>query len=90
MIAGSITAGTANGMTYLGSISEINRLAAPAERGQVNSLYFVIIYLFFSVPTIALGFVATHLGLYAAVSTFATIIVLLAITVMIWLAIRQK
>jgi len=90
MIAGSISSGVAIGMCYLGSISEINRLAAPAERGSVNSLYFVIVYLFFSIPTITLGFLATHLGLYNAVFAFATVIVLVAVSSMVWLAIRQR
>jgi predicted MFS family arabinose efflux permease len=91
MIAGSISSGAAIGMGYLGSISEINRLAAPQERGRVNSLYFVVVvYLFFSIPTIALGFAASHLGLYAAVFGFAAVIILLAISLMVWLAIRQR
>jgi predicted MFS family arabinose efflux permease len=90
MIAGAIASGCAIGMAYLGSISEINRLASPEERGQVNSLYFVIVYLFFSIPTMALGFVATHLGLYTAMLTFACVIATLTLTVMAWLAVRQR
>jgi len=89
MIIGSVVCGASIGMAYLGSISEINRLAAPDERGRVNSLYFVMVYLFFSVPTIVLGFAATHLGLYAAVCTFAGIIAILTIAEMAWLAIRH-
>jgi len=90
MIAGSIVCGGSIGIAYLGSISEINRLASPQERGGVNSLYFVIIYLFFSLPTVALGFAAAHLGLYAAICTFAVVIVGLTPAAIIWLAIRQR
>ncbi|MGD0021473.1 MAG: MFS transporter [Smithellaceae bacterium] len=90
MIAGSIVCGAAIGMTYLGSISEINRLAAPEERGSVNSLYFVIVYLFFSIPTIALGFAATYLGLYGAIFTFSGIVTVLILAEMVWLTIRQR
>ena len=89
MAVSSVISGAAIGMAYLGSVSEINRLAAPEERGQVNSFYFMIIYLFFSIPTIALGFAATRLGLYNAVMTFASVIVLLAILIMVWLAARK-
>jgi len=90
MVAGSIISGAALGMAYLGSISEINRLAAPEERGQINSLYFMIVYLFFSVPMVALGFVASRLNLYAAVLSFAAVIVFIAVCVMIWLIIRRR
>jgi MFS family permease len=90
MIIGSIISGAAMGMAYLGSISEINRLAVPEERGQINSLYFMIVYLFFSVPMIALGFVASRLDLYTAVLSFAAVIVFIAICVMIWLVIRDR
>ena len=90
MVTGSIISGAAMGMAYLGSISEINRLAPPEERGQVNSLYFMIVYLFFSVPMIVLGFVASRLGLYTAVLSFAAAIVLIAVCVMIWLIVRHR
>ena len=90
MVTGSIISGAAMGMAYLGSISEINRIAAPEERGQINSLYFMIVYLFFSLPMIALGFVASRLDLYAAVLSFAAVIVFIAVCVMIWLVIRHR
>lgn len=90
MIAGSIASGASIGMGYLGSISEINAIAEPAERGRVNSLYFVIIYLFFSIPTIGLGFAATRLGLYPAILIFAVVIGLSALALIAWLAIRQS
>ena len=90
MIGGSAICGAAIGMSYLGSISEINRLAEPEDRGRVNSLYFVIIYLFFSIPTISLGLVATRLGLYTAVFIFAVFVVFFALIVMAWLVIRQR
>lgn len=90
MIVGSIICGAAIGMAYLGSISEINILATPTQRGGVNSLYFVIVYLFFSIPTIILGFASTHLGLYAAIYTFVVILIGLACATMIWLTILHR
>jgi hypothetical protein len=49
-----------------------------------------MVYLFFSVPTIVLGFAAAHLGLYVAVCTFAGIIAILTMAEMAWLAIRHR
>lgn len=90
MFIGSIICGAATGMAYLGSISELNRLALPEERGSINSLYFVIIYLFFSVPIICLGLAAVGLGLFPAVRIFSAIVAVLSLTEMIWLITRQR
>jgi MFS family permease len=90
MILGSVFCGASVGMAYLGSITAINQLAAPSERGSVNSLYFVIVYLFFSIPPIALGFAATRLGLHAAVDAFACLIALLTLLEMVWLNLRRR
>lgn len=90
MIAGSIICGVAIGTVYLGSISEINKLAAPAERGSVNSLYFVIVYLFFSVPTIFLGLISTYLGLYTAIYLFAIVLTTFACAIILWLLILHR
>ena len=89
MCVGSIVCGASIGMAYLGSVAEINRLAEPDARGSVNSLYFMIIYLFFAVPAIALGFAATHLGLYRALWIFSAIISTLAIGEIAWLTIHR-
>lgn len=90
MFVGSVVCGSCTGMAYLGSISDLNQMAAPEERGSVNSLYFMIVYLFFTVPTIALGFAATCIGLYPAVCIFSVIVSILAIGEIVWLTARQK
>ncbi len=77
-------------MAYLGSVADINRMAEPEARGSVNSLYFMIIYLFFAVPTIALGLAATHLGLYEALEIFSAIVATLTFGEIAWLVIRQR
>lgn len=90
MFIGSIICGVSTGIALLGSISELNRLALPEERGSNNSLYFVIIYLFFSVPVIGLGLAAVGLGLFPAVRIFSAIVAVLSLAEMIWLIIRQR
>jgi MFS family permease len=90
MLIGSVICGACTGMTYLGSISEVNDLAEPGERGSMNSLYFVIIYLFFAVPTVALGLAAVYFGLYPAVRAFSVIIAIFAIAEIFWLARRRS
>jgi hypothetical protein len=74
----------------IGVFSEINQLAPPAKWGQMNSLYFVIIYLFFAVATIVPGFGVTHFGLYEAIVTFAVVLTIFTLLEIIWLLLRQK
>ncbi len=90
MVVGSVVCGASIGMAYLGSVADINRMAEPEARGSVNSLYFMIIYLFFAVPTIALGLAATHLGLYEALEIFSAIVATLTFGEIAWLVIRQR
>ena len=90
MFAGAIVCGAGAGIGQLGSISELNEIAPPEERGAVNSLYFVMIYLFFAVPAVALGFTAVYTGLYAAVHVFAYIISALSVCCMAGLVLQRR
>ncbi|HUH66772.1 MAG TPA: MFS transporter [Syntrophales bacterium] len=89
MFIGSIVCGACTGMAYLGSISELNQLAEPEERGSTNSLYFVIVYLFFAVPAVALGLIATYWGLFPSVVLFSAILSVLAVADIIWITGRR-
>jgi len=64
---------------------------APAEkRGGVTSLYFALVFLFFALPSVGLGFTAGYIGLYPAVRIFATAIVLLSLVCMLWFIFRRR
>ncbi len=90
MLMGSVVCGAFTGMAFLGSVSELNRLVRPEERGSVNSLYFVVVYLFFTIPTVALGLGSGLLGLYPALRIFSAIIALLTMGEVLWLIILQR
>ncbi len=90
MIIGSIVCGAGAGIGQLGSISDLNEISPAEERGAVNSLYFALVYLFFAVPAVTLGFTAVYTGLYAAVRIFASAIAALAIGCLAWMVLRHR
>jgi MFS family permease len=90
MFTGAIICGAGTGVGTLGSISDLNDLAPAEERGGVTSLYFALVYLFFSVPSAALGFTAGYIGLYPAVKAFAAAIAFLSMATMVWMILRHR
>ncbi len=75
VLFGSCVAGSAcYGFTYLGGLALVAK-ASGAERARAVSGYFVYAYLGFSLPSIAVGVAAEHVGLIAALSAFGILVV---------------
>ncbi|MFD5315574.1 MFS transporter [Streptomyces sp. NPDC127098] len=62
--AGTVVAGVGFGGAGLACFGTLARLAAPAERGELFAVVFVIAYLAFSLPAVVAGFAATSAGLH--------------------------
>ncbi|TDC27980.1 MFS transporter [Streptomyces sp. 8K308] len=60
---GTVVAGVGFGGAGLSCFGTLARLAAPAERGELFAVVFVIAYLAFSLPAVIAGFAATSAGL---------------------------
>jgi len=90
MFAGAVLCGAGSGIGALGSIADLNDLAPAEERGGVTSLYFALVYLFFSLPSAGLGFTAGYIGLYPAVRLFAAAIAFLSLACMVWFIFRRR
>jgi hypothetical protein len=61
----------------------VNEHSPAAQRGEVTSSFFVVMYLAISVPVIGEGVLAQALGLRAAGLTFAALVAALSATVLI-------
>lgn len=61
---GTAIAGIGFGASALASFGTLARIAEPAERGELFAVAFVISYLAFSIPAVAAGLAATHVGLH--------------------------
>ncbi|MFJ5880723.1 MFS transporter [Kitasatospora cineracea] len=72
-------AGLGFGATFLGALSGIAPLAAPAERAELFAAVYVLSYLAFSAPAVAAGFAAPHLGLLPTTGIYAVAVACLAL-----------
>jgi MFS family permease len=76
---GTVIAGVGFGAAALGGFGTLARIAAPHERGEVFALAYVISYLAFSVPAVAAGFAAVHVGLRSTSLVYAAVIGVVAL-----------
>jgi MFS family permease len=77
--AGTLLAGVGFGAAALGCFGTLARAAAPAERGAVFALAYVVSYLAFSVPAVAAGFAATSFGLRDTTLVYGAVIMAVAL-----------
>ncbi|WP_413755395.1 MFS transporter [Streptomyces sp. MMBL 11-3] len=88
---GTLIAGVGFGASSLASFGTLARMAAPAERGELFSVVFVISYLSFSLPAVAAGIAATHTGLHETSVAYAATVAFLAALALLaqWLHSRR-
>jgi MFS family permease len=70
---GSVVLGTGWGPTYMAGFRAIAALAPPEHKAEVLASVFVVGYVFFSLPAMVVGLVATHFGLHPATLAFGAV-----------------
>jgi len=90
LLIASIVAGAGFGASFLGAVRSIVPLAEPHERSALMAAFYIQSYLSFSVPTIAVGYLAQHQGLLVAANVYGTIIVALALSALAWIVARAR
>ena len=78
-LAGTVIAGVAVGALFLGSLATANRLAPPAQRGQVISTYFVVCYCGLIVPVIGVGVASEFISDFAAVLALSILLAVVCV-----------
>jgi hypothetical protein len=86
--AGTVIAGLGFGAAFNGSMRSLMPLAAPQERADLMSGFFVLSYLAFSLPAIGAGLLAGRFGLQPTTMGYGIALVLMSATA--WLAIRLR
>ena len=71
---GSVVLGTGWGPTYMAGFRAIVELAPPQHKAEILAAVFAVGYLFFSLPAIAVGLVATNFGLHPATLAFGAVV----------------
>lgn len=67
LLVAAVIGGGGSGLAYLGSLSLVNQLIPKEQRGDVFGTYYALNYLSLGVTAIAVGLLATPLGLTTAV-----------------------
>ena len=67
---GAAILGIGVGYAYMGSVTLVDRVSWPEQRGEILSAFFVVGYLALAVPTIGVGATVDQFGLVAAASAF--------------------
>lgn len=78
--AGTAVAGIGFGGSALASFGTLARLAAPAERGELFAVAYVIAYLAFSLPAVLAGLATTSYGLHATAIVYSLAVAALSVT----------
>jgi MFS family permease len=78
-LAGAVVGGVAVGAVFLGSLATANLLAPAAERGRVVSSYFLLCYIGLTIPVVAVGISAQHVGDFRATLVCAIVLSVLAV-----------
>ncbi|MEV6122736.1 MFS transporter [Streptomyces sp. NPDC052077] len=90
LLAATVIGGVGQGLTFLGGITEVNRLAPDDRHADVLSSFYVVIYLGVGAPVIGVGFLAASTGLLTAVQLFAAAVALLCLLDAFALARKSK
>jgi MFS family permease len=76
---GSVVAGAAHGLGYLGAQSLVNRVSPPAARARLSATFYAATYVCIGLPILAVGALTSHFGLYVALAAVATVVALAAL-----------
>ena len=77
--AGTVVAGVGFGAASLGSFGTLARLAAPAERGELFAVAYVIAYLAFSLPAVIAGVASSSVGLRTTALAYGVTVAVLGL-----------
>lgn len=82
LLIATTLAGIGQGLVFLGGLTAVNHAAPTDRRADVLSSFYVIVYCGVGLPVIGVGFLATDIGLIAAVRYFAGVVAVLCLVVL--------
>ncbi|NLU74181.1 MFS transporter [Streptomyces sp. HNM0575] len=87
-VAGAVIAGLGQGTSFRAGLAAVNAEAPVAQRADVASTYFVVLYVALSLPVIGVGVAADLVGLRIAGIAFSVVVAALAGSVLV--ALRRR
>lgn len=85
LVLGGVIAGFGHGLVFRAGLTAVNARAPAAQRGEVASSFFVVMYAAISLPVIGEGILDQAVGLRPAGLTFAAAVAALSIVVLVLL-----
>ena len=80
-LIGSILGGGGFGIAFLGGLRSLVAAIPPHQRAAVLSAFYVVAYLFGSVPAVLAGLVVSHLALQSTFEIFGSVVAGIALVV---------
>lgn len=86
LVAGALTAGAGQGLSFRAGVTEVGAHSPPERRAEITSALFVVLYVAISIPVVGVGAMAVTLGLRPSGLIFSGCVALLAATtaVLLW------
>lgn len=78
LVLGGVIAGFGQGLSFRGGLTAVNQHSPAAQRGEVTSSFFVVMYIALSLPVIGEGILAQSIGLRGAGLIFAALVAALS------------
>ena len=88
--AAAVVSGFGFGSAFLGAMATVTRGVAPGERAALLSAVFTVSYLGFSVPAIAAGIAAGHIGLERTAQVYGVGVIVLALLAVAGLGLHAR
>jgi MFS family permease len=88
--AGTAVAGLGFGASALACFGTLAQLAAPAERGELFAVAYVIAYLAFSLPAVLAGLASTSFGLQDTALVYGVAVAVLSLTALAAQRLRMR
>ena len=79
LIASAASAGAGQGLVFMTGMRAITAVTAPEHRTEATTSYFILAYVFISVPAIGAGFLAAEVGLANATVVFAVAVAVVCV-----------
>jgi len=78
-LVGLLMAGAGQGLSCMGGLARVNRIAPPTRRGEILAVFYLIVYLVAGILVLLTGFAVAGIGLYWATLWLTTLILLVTV-----------
>jgi MFS family permease len=79
LLVATVLAGVGQGLSFMGSLADVNEIAPADRKANVVATYYVVVYLATALPVVGVGALAEPLGLDEAITVFALVVLAICV-----------